>query len=86
MPITQNSISDLLGRISDENMYMIFGAMVSADTLSSKDECESALDIADKLIAAIPDAGLSEMKRSKWTEMAEKAKKIISADLKKFEK
>ena len=86
----ENDIRNIMGgiveRVSDSEMYMIFASLISSDNLTSLGKCEESMMIADAFADAIRESGISDMRKRKFMEYAEKTKSVISGDIVKFKK
>jgi len=82
--MTIDKIKFLIENISDEDMHFILVSLLSSDTLLSKENCEKSLEMTNKIIKALSEADISELKRTRWLEYAKESKEIISRDLKEF--
>jgi hypothetical protein len=74
---------DLLN-VANENglLPLIFGGLISADELTSAEQCRKSLEILEGLLEAIPESNIKD--KDRWVKFANDGIEIAKQDLKLF--
>ena len=67
-------------------IYLIFGSMISSDSLLSVHDCETSLEQMERFDEALKTANIEEGKKIEYKDFIDRGIEIIKRDLEKFKK
>ena len=83
--MTKELTIGLLNMANKENLlHMLFGRLISSDTLTNADDCKNSIDLLEKFKEAIPDTEIED--KDKWLSFIDDGLEIVRSDLENFEK